>query len=88
MSKAEKFLRDKSLSFYAENPNYYKGLVLKREDVIEIMEEYAQSKPETVEAKEEDIHVVAGENGYFYCTSTKKCCSEQCNDCKDLGKKA
>jgi hypothetical protein len=76
MSKAEKFLRDKSLSFYAENPNYYKGLVLKREDVIEIMEEYAQSKPETVEAKEG-----------FYCTHTTKCCSEQCSHCKEQGKR-
>lgn len=44
MSEAEKFLRDKSLSFYAENPKYYKGLVLKFEDVIKVMEQYRQKQ--------------------------------------------
>ena len=44
MNEAEKFLRNKSISFYAENLTYHRGLVVRFEDVIEVMEEYCQSK--------------------------------------------
>jgi len=48
MSEAEKFLRDKSIGFYVDNPFYHIGIAVKFKDVIEVMEQYHQSKVNNV----------------------------------------
>mgnify|MGYP003631449564 CR=1 FL=1 len=48
MSEAEKFLRDKSIGFYVDNPFYHIGIAVKFKDVIEVMEQYHQSQVNNV----------------------------------------
>ena len=79
MSEAEKFLRDKSLSFYAENPKYYKGLVLKFEDVIEVMEQYHQKQVKLGLTFVSEPFVCRGCGSTNYKILTRS--TSQCKDC-------
>ena len=82
MSEAEKFLRDKSIGFYVDNPFYHIGIAVKFKDVIEVMEQYHQSKVNNV--------VLDDVSNGFYChdelvnnmlNHNGGKCKEQCKSC-------